>query len=256
MRYDVALAACKSYEDAEVSAALETAVTAAGGLDWVTPGMRVALKLNLVSAMKPEEAATVHPAVVCALVRMLQARGAHVVLGDSPGGLYNAAHLQRVYDVTGLRAAEALGAELNGDFSVCSVSYPEAVQARSFTETAYLRNADAIIDVCKLKTHGMMGMTNAVKNFFGIMTTKSEAKHVVLRADSEQAKYLRALPLHPSQRETMGDGYSDFDYHLCITYDFIQELLSKGSRIMVVAPAELKAAVVEELRKSLSNYEL
>ena len=85
------------------------------------------------------------------------------------------------------------------------------------------------------------------KNFFGIMTTKSEAKHVVLRADSEQAKYLRALPLHPSQRETMGDGYSDFDYHLCITYD---------SRIMVVAPAELKAAVVEELRKSLSNYEL
>ena len=94
------------------------------------------------------------------------------------------------------------------------------------------------------------------KNFFGIMTTKSEAKHVVLRADSQQAKYLRALPLHPSQRETMGDGYSDFDYHLCITYDFIQELLSKGSRIMVVAPAELKAAVVEELRKSLSNYEL
>ena len=169
MRYDVALAACKSYEDAEVSAALETAVMAAGGLDWVTPGMRVALKLNLVSAMKPEEAATVHPAVVCALVRMLQARGAHVVLGDSPGGLYNAAHLQRVYDVTGLRAAEALGAELNGDFSVCSVSYPEAVQARSFTETAYLRNADAIIDVCKLKTHGMMGMTNAVKNFFGII---------------------------------------------------------------------------------------
>ena len=95
MRYDVALAACKSYEDAEVSAALETAVTAAGGLDWVTPGMRVALKLNLVSAMKPEEAATVHPAVVCALVRMLQARGAHVVLGDSPGGLYNAARLRR-----------------------------------------------------------------------------------------------------------------------------------------------------------------
>ena len=169
MRYDVALAACKSYEDAEVSAALETAVTAAGGLDWVTPGMRVALKLNLVSAMKPEEAATVHPAVVCALVRMLQARGAHVVLGDSPGGLYNAVHLQRVYDVTGLRAAEALGAELNGDFSVCSVSYPEAVQARSFTATAYLKKADAIIDVCKLKTHGMMGMTNAVKNFFGII---------------------------------------------------------------------------------------
>lgn len=62
-------------------------IDAAGGLDRVTPGMRVALKLNLVSAMKPEEAATVHPAVVCALVRMLQARGAHVVLGRAaPAG--------------------------------------------------------------------------------------------------------------------------------------------------------------------------
>ena len=167
--WDAAFAACKSYEEAEVSAALQAAVDAAGGLDWVTPGMRVALKLNLVSAMKPEQAATVHPAVVCALVKLLTARGAHVILGDSPGGLYTAAHLQRVYDVTGLRAAEALGAELNSDFSVCPVSYPEAAQARSFTMTAYLKQADAIIDVCKLKTHGMMGMTNAVKNFFGII---------------------------------------------------------------------------------------
>ena len=106
--WDAAFAACKSYEEAEVSAALQAAIDAAGGLDWVTPGMRVALKLNLVSAMKPEQAATVHPAVVCALVKLLTARGAHVILGDSPGGLYTAAHLQRVYDVTGLRAAEAL----------------------------------------------------------------------------------------------------------------------------------------------------
>ena len=109
--WDAAFAACKSYEEAEVSAALQAAIDAAGGLDWVTPGMRVALKLNLVSAMKPEQAATVHPAVVCALVKLLTARGAHVILGDSPGGLYTAAHLQRDYDVTGLRAAEALGAQ-------------------------------------------------------------------------------------------------------------------------------------------------
>ncbi len=93
------------------------------------------------------------------------------------------------------------------------------------------------------------------KNFFGIMTSKGEARHVVLRADSEQAKYLRALPLHASQHETTGDGYSDFDYRICITYDFIQEILSKGSRITVIAPNELKVAIVEELRKSLANYE-
>lgn len=169
MNYDVALAACKSYDDAAIGAALDQVLDAAGGLDWVKPGMRIVLKLNLVSAMKPEQAATVHPSLVCALTQRLLARGAHVTLGDSPGGLYNAAHLQRVYDITGLRAAQALGAELNRDFSVCQVTYPQAVQAKSFTATAYLQQADAIIDVCKLKTHGMMGMTNAVKNFFGII---------------------------------------------------------------------------------------
>ena len=100
-----------------------------------------------------------------------------------------------------------------------------------------------------------MSVKEFFKNYFGIMTSKSGVKHVVLRAEAEQAKYLRALPLHPSQHETMGDGYSDFDYQLCITYDFIQELLSKGSRITVIAPRELKAAIVEELHKSLANYE-
>lgn len=93
------------------------------------------------------------------------------------------------------------------------------------------------------------------KNFFGIMTTKARRSTLCFAPTASRPN--TCAPFRStSQRETMGDGYSDFDYHLCITYDFIQELLSKGSRIMVVAPAELKAAVVEELRKSLSNYEL
>ena len=167
MNQTVALTACGSYDEPEVLDALERVCTQAGGLDWVQPGMRVALKLNLVSAMKPETAATVHPSVVCALVRLLQQRGAQVIIGDSPGGLYTPAALNHVYDVTGLRAAQALGAVLNTDVSVTEASFPAAVQARQFTCTAYLQQADAIIDVCKLKTHGMMGMSAAVKNFFG-----------------------------------------------------------------------------------------
>lgn len=101
-----------------------------------------------------------------------------------------------------------------------------------------------------------IGVKEFFKNFFGIMTSKSEPKHVVLRADREQAKYMRALPLHPSQHETMGDDYSDFDYKICITGDFVQEILSKGSHITVIAPNELKVAVMDELRKSMQNYEL
>ena len=167
MEYDVALAPCADYDDNRVESALRAALEEIGGLDFVKPGMRVAIKVNLVTAMKPDAAATVHPAVVCALVRILRERGASVVIGDGPGGVYSAAYLRVVYDVCGMRQAERFGAELNSDFSVAEVEDPDAVRAKRFTYTAYLAKADAIVDLCKLKTHSMMGLTCAVKNFFG-----------------------------------------------------------------------------------------
>lgn len=99
-----------------------------------------------------------------------------------------------------------------------------------------------------------IGVKDFFKNFFGIMTSKSEARRAVIRVDNEQAKYLRALPLHASQREEVCDGFSVFHYTLCITYDFVQEILSFGHKATVIAPAELKAIIVDELKKSLENY--
>ena len=176
MGFDAAISACRSYERQEVDRALAEAVEAAGGLDFVRPGMRVALKVNLVAAMKPDRAATVHPEVVCALVRLLRARGAEAVIGDSPGGLFSAPFVRHVYEVCGMTAAEAEGARLNDDFTQTEVEFPGAVKAKSFPCTSWLLGADAVIDVCKLKSHGMMGLTGAVKNFFGAIpgTVKPE----------------------------------------------------------------------------------
>ena len=85
--YDVALAACRSYEDTEVESALRLALEEIDGLDFVKPGMRIAVKTNLVTAMKPETAATVHPSVICALTRVLRELGAEPIFGDGPGGV-------------------------------------------------------------------------------------------------------------------------------------------------------------------------
>ena len=169
MSSDVSIVSCERYVDAEVASALRRALEPLGGLEFVRPGMRVAVKLNLVTAMKPETAATVHPTVVCALVRMLSELGAEVVVGDSPGGVYSAAYLKLIYDVCGLRGVEQAGGKLNDDFSQIEVDDPDAVQVKHFPYTAYLAKADVIIDVCKLKTHGMMGLSCAVKNMFGVI---------------------------------------------------------------------------------------
>ena len=117
MACEVAVARCAGYGEEEVRRALLEVLAPIGGLDWVKPGMRVAIKANLVSAMKPEAAATTHPALVLALGRELMARGAKVVVGDSPGGLYSAAFLGHVYAATGMKALEREGIELNQDFS-------------------------------------------------------------------------------------------------------------------------------------------
>ena len=169
MAVDVSIVSCQSYDAQECRAALTSALAPFGGLDWVKEGMRIVIKVNLVSAMKPEQAATTHPALLCELTKMLTQRGASVVLGDSPGGLYTAAHVNHVYDLSGMHTCEEAGAALNQDFSQKEASFPEAVAAKRFTYTAYLDQADAIIDFCKLKTHGMMGLTNAVKNYFGVI---------------------------------------------------------------------------------------
>lgn len=164
---EVSIVRCADYEAAQCETALTEVLAPLGGLDWVRPGMKIAIKANLVSAMKPETAATTHPTLLAALTRLLRSCGAEVVVGDSPGGLYNAAYLNRVYAVTGMKEVEAAGATLNRDFSQKEAHFPEAQVAKRFTYTAYLDDADAIISFCKLKSHGMMSLSAATKNLFG-----------------------------------------------------------------------------------------
>ena len=166
----VSLVSCPGYDPAVCRAALEKALDAVGGLDFVKPGMRVGVKANLVSFMKPEAGATTHPVLLAEFTKLLKERGAgSVVIGDSPGGLYTAAYVKNVYRATGMQEAEAAGAELNMDFSQREVEYPEAKVARRFTYTGWLDGCDAIVDFCKLKSHGMMALTGAAKNLFGVI---------------------------------------------------------------------------------------
>lgn len=92
------------------------------------------------------------------------------------------------------------------------------------------------------------------KDAYGIMVDQAEAKMVVLRVNPRQAKYLRALPLHHSQQEEINDNYSRFTYRLCLTDDFVSEIISMGSQVTVEAPKELQAMVVTRLRDTLANY--
>ena len=167
--FDVSVIKCDSYESLEIKNALSEALGAIGGLDWVTKGMKIAIKANLVSFMSPDKAATTHPALLCELVKMLVEKGAEVIIGDSPGGLYNTAYVNKVYKATGMYDTEKAGAKLNHNFGQTEVKNPDGVVLKSFVYTSWLDEADYIINFCKLKTHGMMGMSAAAKNIFGVV---------------------------------------------------------------------------------------
>lgn len=93
------------------------------------------------------------------------------------------------------------------------------------------------------------------RDAFGIVFSQGETRKVIIRTDPRQAKYFRALPLHHSQDEMLHDSYSIFTYHLRLTPDFVQELLSYGPKVTVLAPTELRAMITTSLRESLQNYE-
>ena len=193
----VFLSPCADYAPETVAPALDALLEQVGLRAQVQPGMRVGIKANLVTGAAPDKAVTTHPALLCHLTRRLREWGAEVVIGDSPGGVYNRLYLDRVYAAAGLQACEAAGAELNHDFSVKTADFPEAAQAKTFEYTGWLDKCDLIINFCKLKSHGMMAMSAAVKNLFGtIPGTKKPEYHYRYPDHSQFADMLIDLNLY------------------------------------------------------------
>ncbi|RYD04278.1 hypothetical protein N752_15655 [Desulforamulus aquiferis] len=83
----VSVAGCSDYQLPKITLAIKSTLDYLGGLArFVQPGQIVAVKPNLISRKKPEDAATTHPLVVEAVVRLIQEAGGQPFIIDSPGG--------------------------------------------------------------------------------------------------------------------------------------------------------------------------
>lgn len=116
------------------------------------------------------------------------------------------------------------------------------------------RMEDVVMGSETFSPDGDFDAENFVKDSFGIVFNQSEPRSVVIRANSRRAKYLRALPLHHSQREELHDDFSDFHYRLRLTPDLVQELLSLGADVKVMSPPELRAMVTTALKAAIDQY--
>lgn len=150
-------------------------------------GSRILVKPNLLMPAAPETAITTHPLVVKAVVAYLNQNGKKPLIADSPpvGGFhrfmkkggYAEALAGLDYAMQPLR--ETVTVDIGEPFGRIDLA-AEAVQA------------DVIINLAKLKTHTMMGLTLGVKNMFGCVIGLEKPKWH-LRAGADRTLFARLL---------------------------------------------------------------
>ena len=93
-------------------------------------------------------------------------------------------------------------------------------------------------------------------HYFGIIVDDCQPETIQLKVEASQVKYYKSLPLHSSQREISStDEYTIFEYKLVPTFDFEQEVLSKGPWVEVLAPESFRDVIHADIKAMLEHYE-
>jgi len=183
----VALERCADYGPG-LQKTVEAVLGHLGGIGaFVKKGQSVLIKPNLLSDLPPERAATTHPEVVRALIRIVRDQGAMPVVGDSSANVVKA---EQVWETTGFldmcreEDVPLLNFEKSG-----SVGFTE--NGFSFSIAKPVLDADVLINVPKVKTHVFTIFTGALKNTYG--TVPGLQKAVLHKVYPSQHKFGRLI---------------------------------------------------------------
>lgn len=199
---------CESYTD-NLQSVIEKLLAGIGGIEkFVKQGQTVLLKPNMLTTRTPEQATTTHPEIVRAVIRIVKARGATVMVGDSPA---NVTKITELWDATGIK-------------KVCdeeNVPLLNFENAGSETLTIYgvqvgiakpVLEADVIINLPKVKTHVLTTYTGAVKNLYGtIPGFQKTMLHKMFPKPDRFGEFIAALYDEISPQLAIADGIIGMD---------------------------------------------
>ncbi|MBV1759220.1 MAG: DUF362 domain-containing protein [Dethiosulfatibacter sp.] len=177
----VSVLRCDTYDLYQLKETIKKSLENLGGLEvFVSKGDRVLLKTNLLMKKTPDEATTTHPMFVRAIAEILIEHGAKVLIGDSPGGPFLESRMKNIYRATGMQeTANATGAALNFNLKSFTVDSKDSLLLNKIELTDMINDVDKIINLPKLKTHGLTVFTGAVKNLFGMIPGTIKAEYHV-----------------------------------------------------------------------------
>ncbi len=161
---------CDGYDSPELRRFIERALNEVGLL---FDGCRVLLKPNLLAGKPSHKAVNTHPQFVRVLAELFLEKGCDVHIGDSPG--YEST--ERALKSSGILSAVR-------DLPLKIAPFDKKVIKKSRGISPYREflfgedpaSFDLIVNLPKLKTHAMMGLTLGVKNMFGFVPRFEKAK--------------------------------------------------------------------------------
>jgi uncharacterized protein (DUF362 family)/Pyruvate/2-oxoacid:ferredoxin oxidoreductase delta subunit len=168
----VSVCRCPDYQPAYMTRAVEKILSALEPLP-LSKGARVLLKPNCLSADHgPDQPVNTRVEVIEAVGDyLLNRHQVKLVIADSSGmGSYG--KTKRAYTIMGLdQAAVRLKAELVNleELRVIELQSPEGQILPKFMATDLLEQVDAIVNLPKMKTHILTGITGAIKNCLGLL---------------------------------------------------------------------------------------
>ena len=173
----VILIPASAYDDEEVYENLDWACKALGGIEDILKGCtgssKILLKPNLVRKAEVSRAVMTHPVVMGAIARILyEHHYENVSAGDSCGiGM-----AKKVMEGTGMiERLEKYGVKIC-DFDSGTRTDIGGTRAKYMVMCDQVLKADAVINVCKMKTHALERITGAVKNIYGTVYGLHKAK--------------------------------------------------------------------------------
>ncbi|MBD3204143.1 DUF362 domain-containing protein [Candidatus Woesearchaeota archaeon] len=165
---EVSVVECKSYQD--IKSAIMDSINMIRGIDkYIQPNQKILLKPNLCDPIPPEKAATTHPLFVKAVIEIVKESGAIPIIGELSAG-NSSGRTAESFEVCGINkiAKETNTRIINFQeqkFIPKDIDNYYVLEKTDFAES--LDEIDSIINIPKLKTHGITHITCAVKNFFG-----------------------------------------------------------------------------------------
>ena len=80
-------------------------------------------------------------------------------------------------------------------------------------------------------------------------------ERILIKVYSTQAEYVRALPIHESQKEIEAtDEWSIFEYRLVPCFNFYQQLLWHREKLEVLEPLHVREEMKKTIEKMLEHY--